>query len=109
VQTSSGPAAYLECTIDTSFALHRAGERFKRLKKALRVYEPYEAQHLDWYRSEIGTDVYARTSRPEITHWNNEAERDLKSNVELKYERYYTVRRTFSGSLEPYEERLQNA
>ncbi|HTA39272.1 MAG TPA: glycosyltransferase family A protein [Candidatus Acidoferrales bacterium] len=108
VQTSIGPVAYLEHTVDTSFALHRAGERFRRLKKALRVYEPYEALHLDWYRSEVGSDTYAQTSAPGISHWNSEAERELRGHVELKYDRYYTVRRTFSGSLEPFEERLQS-
>jgi hypothetical protein len=92
-QTASGPAAYLECTIDGSFALHRAGERFRRPKKALRVYEPYEALCLGWYS-------------PEISHGNGETEVD---NAALNVDRYFTVRRTFSGSLWTYEERLQGA
>lgn len=109
VQTSRGLAAYLECTIDTTFALHRAGERFQRLKRALRVYEPYEALHLGWYRSDIASDVYAHASQPGLSHWNNASESDFNSGAALRFERYYAVRKTVWGSLELYEERLQSA
>lgn len=40
---------YIEAPIDTTFALHRAGEPFRRLKFGVRVYYPYEAKHLDWH------------------------------------------------------------
>jgi hypothetical protein len=69
--------AYQEALIDTTFAMHRAGEPFRRLKSGVRVYEPFEALHLDWYLGEAsggGERVYAETSHPGISHWNNVAE-----------------------------------
>ncbi len=54
-ETSFGKVAILQAPIDTTLALHRAGEPFHRLKSAIRVYEPFEALHLDWYLSEEGT------------------------------------------------------
>lgn len=47
-ETSFGPVAHILTGIDTTFALQTAGEPYRRLKHALRVYEPYDAQHLDW-------------------------------------------------------------
>lgn len=43
--------AYIEAPIDTTLAVHRSGEPFRRLKKGIRVYHPHEAAHLDWYQS----------------------------------------------------------
>ncbi|WOJ89492.1 polysaccharide pyruvyl transferase family protein [Methylocapsa polymorpha] len=103
---SFGRVAYIEAMIDTTLALHRAGERFRRLKRSLRVYEPYEAQHLDWYISDVVDDVYGKTSNPTISHWNNAIERDLHITAQLEYDHYYAVRKNEFGDLEVYEEHI---
>ena len=105
-ETSFGPVAYVEAPIDTTFALHRAGEPFRRFKRSLRVYEPYEAQHLDWYIDSIVSDVYSKTSHPSISHWNNTVELDIHITAKLEYDHYYTVRRDEAGTLEVYKEQL---
>jgi glycosyltransferase involved in cell wall biosynthesis len=74
VQIDGKRLAYLEHRIDTTFAVHRAGSSFRRLKDGLRVYHPYEARHLDWYVSEDDLTNYRQTSSPAISHWDNEAE-----------------------------------
>jgi glycosyltransferase involved in cell wall biosynthesis len=93
VETSVGTIAYLDAPIDTTFALHRAGEPFRRLKRGMRVYEPFEALHLDWY-GEDQVDHYTKTSNLEISHWNNLSERNLWRNVALRHDRFYAVRRS---------------
>jgi hypothetical protein len=103
-ETSFGPVAHLHTGIDTTFALQRAGEPFRRLKEALRVYEPYEAQHLDWYIDDIGGDVYATTSSAEISHWNNSVELERHQHVELEHASYFVVRRNEAGALAVFEE-----
>jgi hypothetical protein len=103
-ETSFGRVAHITCWIDTTLALHRAGEPFRRNVMSIRVYYPYEAQHLDWYIGNIGDDVYSRTSSPTISHWNNIVERDINSHARLIYERYNAVRRNSQGELEVYEE-----
>lgn len=65
VETRFGPVAVLRTEIDTTLALHRAGERFRRLKKALRVYAPYEALHLDWYANPCESVDH----RSSVSHW----------------------------------------
>ena len=73
-QLPNGRIAYLTCPIDTTFAVHRAGSAFRRLKQGLRVYHPYEAKHLDWYLSKEEATSYRVTSSPEISHWDNQQE-----------------------------------
>jgi hypothetical protein len=104
--TSFGPVAILKAAIDTTFALHRAGEPFRRLKASLRVYEPYEARHLDWYISDAGEDHYARTSSPAIAHWNNQSERDAHAGEALAFNHFTAVRMTATHGLEIYQEHL---
>jgi hypothetical protein len=72
-ETSFGRTAVLAAPVDTTFALHRAGEPFRRLKSGLRVYEPFEALHLDWYYdpSDELTRMYAETANRSVSHWNN--------------------------------------
>jgi hypothetical protein len=106
VDLSIGRVAYLDTVIDTTLALHRAGEPFHRLKRSLRVYEPYEARHLDWYVSERTAGVYNDTSSPEISHWNNAAEWRSHADVELQHTRYYVVRAEADGSLSVGEEQI---
>ena len=105
-QTSFGPVAYLHTGIDTTFAMHRAGVPFRRLKEALRVYEPYEARHLDWYIDRIGADIYSSTSSAAISHWNNFAELEVHQGTELEHKCYFVVRKNEAGGFEVSEEQL---
>ncbi len=87
-----GTVAYIKAQIDTSFALHRAGQPFHRLKQGLRVYEPYEALHLDWYPGDADEDRnYAQSSSTEISHWNNARQRDEFSSARLEYDTFNYV------------------
>jgi hypothetical protein len=109
VETSLGHAAYIKTAIDTTLALHRAGQPFRRLKTALRVYEPYEARHLDWYLTdETAENEYAETSNPAISHWNNRVERDRYRWAPLEHRRFFCVRKSALGSLEIYEEQVMD-
>jgi hypothetical protein len=108
-ETSFGRVAYLDASIDTTMAIHRAGEPFFRLKQSLRIYEPYEAQHLDWYLESIGDTNYASTSDPGISHWNNSAEHNRHKYAELEYQSFYSVRVNGSRVLEVREERVTPA
>jgi len=105
-ETSFGPVAYLHTAVDTTFAMQRAGEPYRRLKEALRVYEPYEARHLDWYLEQIGNDVYSSTSSAAISHWNNVAELEIHKGSVLAYNSYFVVRKNKAGVLEVCEERV---
>jgi hypothetical protein len=109
VDTSLGQVAFIPATIDTTFALHRAGEHFRRLKSGLRVYEPYEARHLEWCLAAADEYAYTDTSSPAIAHWTNRAERARYRDVPLEHTRFYAVRRTTLGSLEVYEEPISSA
>lgn len=95
VSTSFGEIAYQECQIDTTFALHRSGQDFKRLKSAIRVYNPYEAKHLDWYPQFRDLDKeYRLISHPNISHWNNSFRDNLdhiRGEEKLKFTSYYLV------------------
>jgi hypothetical protein len=84
-ETASGPTAILPARIDTTFALHRAGEDFQRLKHGIRVYHPYEARHLDWYLTaeDPRTDPYEHSSSERISHWSNSAQRERHGKVAL--------------------------
>jgi glycosyltransferase involved in cell wall biosynthesis len=72
ISTSVGEVAVLTHAIDTSFAVHRGGTPFRRLRPGLRAYQPFEALHLDWYIDEgQAHSPYALTSSPLISHWDN--------------------------------------
>ena len=107
-ETSFGEVAILKATIDTTFALHRAGEAFRRLKSGLRVYEPFEALHLDWYSDEKdqAASAYAHSSSPLISHWNNNEELSRHRTAPLEYSDFYAVRRTPAGALEVYKDQV---
>jgi hypothetical protein len=94
--------AYQEAAIDTTFAMHRAGEAFRRMKSGIRVYEPFEALHLDWYPDgEESSDVqlYNKTSHPDISHWNNWNEGRLHQECGLDYRHYRYVEKGGDGKL----------
>ena len=97
IETAHGMIAYQDAPIDTSFALHRAGAPFWRLKPSLRVYDPFEARHLDWYRTAIGPDPYAHHSSPDISHWNNAAQWARHADDQLEYEEYFIVKTDDQG------------
>ncbi len=103
VETSIGNIAYQECNIDTTFALHRGGEPFNRLKSAIRVYEPYEALHLDWYEEFRNLDKdYSLSSHPHISHWNNSFRINytfIKKQEKIKHTKFYVVLRMLDGEL----------
>ena len=85
--------AYLPAPIDTTFAIHRAGAPFRRLKKGLRVYAPFEARHLDWYLPDGRDGQYHQTSSAGISHWNNRSFLAENSMKPLSHESYTTVER----------------
>jgi glycosyltransferase involved in cell wall biosynthesis len=92
IETSRGRIACLAAPIDTTFALHRAGDPFRRLKQGVRVYEPYEALHLDWYEA-AAHDPYRRSSSPAISHWNNDQQLQDHAGAALAYDRFTYVER----------------
>ena len=107
VETASyGRVAYLRSQIDTTLALHRAGEPFRRLKTGLRLYEPFEALHLDWYNDSVLADLYATTSNAAISHWNNLMSREVHRKASLAWSDYTTVRRAPDGALHVVREQL---
>jgi hypothetical protein len=101
-ETDFGRVAYIEAVFDTTLALHRAGQPFCRFRRGLRVYEPFEARHLDWYIGPGENSLYAETSGG-ISHWNNNYETDIYRNTPLDYTQYYAVRSGPDG-LEEYTE-----
>jgi glycosyltransferase involved in cell wall biosynthesis len=88
LHTSVGRVALQTTEIDTTFAVHRAGEGFRRKKMGVRVYHPYEARHLDWYAAGIETERadYERSSSEVISHWCNRARRVRFGGVGLEHE-----------------------
>ncbi|MER9639797.1 polysaccharide pyruvyl transferase family protein [Mesorhizobium sp. M0239] len=87
IDTSHGRVASIEAAIDTTFALHRAGEPFSRMKTARRVYYPFEAVHLDWYLKPVdySSSTYFKTSSGSISHWNNEAADKLVTTEPMEF------------------------
>jgi glycosyltransferase involved in cell wall biosynthesis len=98
--TTRGRVASIQCFIDTTFALHRAGEPFYRLKLARRVYYPYEARHLDWYATEGNYgEAYFHTSSDRISHWNNKIAFQKFKETTLKFDRFIYVDEASDGTL----------
>jgi hypothetical protein len=98
-QTSLGQIAFIEAPIDTTFALHRAGEPFQRLKQGIRVYFRYEARHLEWYHDADKLNHYHETSSSNISHWNNKSYYELKRKEELLFPEYKIVEKDIDGRL----------
>lgn len=101
VSTRHGRAAIQRAPIDTTFALHRAGEPFFRLREGIRVYEPYEARHLDWYLSEVElrAQPYFSSSSDRIAHWSNREELILNRQERLQYDRFIYIEGDEEGRL----------
>ena len=94
--------ALLPAVFDTTFALHRSGTPFRRLKRGLRVYWPYEAQHLDWYydSEDAHQTTYSRTASSGISHWNGSEQLDMWRHESLKFDHYTNVQPGASGAPE---------
>lgn len=64
----------LKTRIDTTFAMHRGGDAFDRLKLGYRTYAPFMARHMDWYIgwNDIPEDVdhYGKTAVAGISHFS---------------------------------------
>lgn len=101
INTAYGRVASQECVIDTTFALHRAGEAFTRLKTARRVYHPFEARHLDWYLSpeEMPLTAYFDTASIGISHWGTRAALERMAREELEFDHYIAVSENEDGQL----------
>jgi Glycosyl transferase family 2 len=84
--------AILPGAIDTTFAMHRAGQPFRRLKQGLRVYAPFEALHLDWYQgADHGRSHYAATSAKDVAHWGTASVDPAVIGAPLIYRSYLDV------------------
>tara|TARA_R110002049_G_scaffold98763_1_gene240607 strand:- start:115 stop:1971 length:1857 start_codon:yes stop_codon:yes gene_type:complete len=90
--------AFQYAPIDTTLAMHRGGEPFKRLKSGIRTYAPYEARHLDWYEEEQ-EESYKHSSNSKISHWGNSEFAAKLSVAKLPYEFYYRVDSDERGNL----------
>jgi hypothetical protein len=101
-------AAFQRAPIDTTFAVHRAGERFRRKKTGLRVYHPYEARHLDWYktREDILSSTFGRTASSGISHWAVSSVVGDQQDSYPAFERFIAVRSTDDGGLQRIEYEL---
>ncbi len=104
IETSFGRVAYIEAPFDTTLALHRAGQSFRRFRRGLRVYEPYEARHLDWYIGPGDMAIYAETSGA-MSHWNNTTQLEQHRDAPLQHTHYYAVKAGRDG-LEEYQENI---
>ncbi len=85
--------AVLPAPFDTTFAIHRAGSCFKRLKHGLRVYGPYDALHVDWYLTQdaFWDTPYIRSANKEVAHWNSKEFWAESQERKLDYLAYYDV------------------
>jgi hypothetical protein len=107
IKTCAGRTAYQFSVVDTTLAIHPAGASFRRQKRGIRVYEPFEARHLDWYLTSDARNIYALSSNPTISHWNNVSEFVAHRNAAHEYDRYIVVERTDEGTLIEHEIRYR--
>jgi hypothetical protein len=98
IRTQFGECAFISATIDTTFAMHRDGSRFQRLKKGLRVYDPFEARHLDWYPDDTQR-AYRQSSSAAISHWNNVSQFAEFAREPLRFSQYNVVETAAGGEL----------
>jgi glycosyltransferase involved in cell wall biosynthesis len=93
---------YLLADIDTTFALHRERKPFRRLKHGIRVYFPYEAQHLDWYQSpkDLDDSEYYRSSFEGIGNWSNKVSHAKFSAEKLQHANFIYVEPGPDGRLQ---------
>lgn len=90
IEINSRKVAVQPAFIDTTFAIHKKNELFTRLKFGLRVYNPFEARHLDWYITDTNSS-YHHKSNSNIAHWNNSSWFENNKNVKLQFNSYNIV------------------
>lgn len=85
------PFAYQAAPIDTTLAVYRAGEPYRRLRKGARLYFPYDARHLDWYPDEH-QDAYRQSADGStISNWSNPARERASRFTTMESSEYRTV------------------
>lgn len=95
--------AYIVAGIDTSFAVHRANEPFRRLKTGVRVYHPFDAEHLDWHPDRVAAQDqaaehrYRDRSSAAISHWDNASYVTEHAAEQLEVDEYIVVRDDGTG------------
>lgn len=63
---------YQHAPIDTTFGMYRKEFTFQRLCNGIRTYDPYWAQHLDWYidPNNMSEDqIYYMQQASRVSHW----------------------------------------
>lgn len=91
--------AFQAAPIDTTLAVYRAGEPYRRLCQGVRLYFPYDARHLDWYPDEH-QDAYRKSADGStISNWSNPARERINRFVPLEHVRYRSVERGEDGGL----------
>lgn len=86
--------------IDSTFGLLRGTKKFERLLDGIRLYNPYEARHLDWYiiPEKMTEDqlVYMSSSNSQVANWGaKHFKRPPLHTILLGRKRFiYTVRKS---------------
>jgi hypothetical protein len=91
--------AFQRAPIDTTLAVYRAGEPFRRLRRGVRLYHPYDARHLDWYPEEHAAAYRTSADGSTISNWSNPARERASQDVALKHRQYRAVVEAEDGSL----------
>lgn len=106
VEVGGVQIAYIRARIDTTFAVHRSGQPFRRLKSGGRVYAPFSARHLDWYPHEVSMEgkeqnlSYQNQSSGDISHWGNREYLSGHCAEVLEYQSFKLARRRDDGEME---------
>lgn len=102
---------YQRARIDTTFGLLHGSTKYKRLLDGARLYNPYEALHLDWYftAQNIPEDQlkYIETCNLNISHWAPWMLLKYKNDTLSKF-KIQTVERDIDGIYKIYEQELNN-
>ncbi|MDM7831752.1 glycosyltransferase family 2 protein [Cellulomonas edaphi] len=91
--------AYQEAPIDTTLAVYRAGEPYRRLAQGVRLYHPYDARHLDWYPDEHQVAYRRSADGSTISNWSNPARERVNRFVPLEQVSYRAVEPGADGDL----------
>jgi len=93
------PVGYLRAPIDTTLAVYRAGAPYRRLRRGVRLYQPFAARHLDWYPDEHRSAYRASTDGSTISNWSNPARERNNRYQPLEYQSYWDVVTGDGGAL----------
>ena len=95
---------YIRAPIDTTFAMNRAGIRWKRLQSGIRTLPPYGARHLDWYvnpKAMPPDQQYYMNCASANAHWSKWPGKEKK--VEAVKEKPFRIKWKPYGTVEPGE------